>query len=213
MPDNFWGLAGVVLAAYLLGSVPTGYLFGRARGLDIRTVGSGNLGATNVLRVLGIWAGLLVLLADVAKGFLAVFLLPRLTPYPASDFLRVACGLAAVLGHTYSAFLGFKGGKGVATTFGVLLVLAPISTVLVFLALAAVVAATRYVSAGSLTAAVLFPLFVWLIGESGQSDSILVLVLFLSLFMIYFHRANLRRLFEGRENRLGQSVTPGPKDP
>ncbi|NTV52909.1 MAG: glycerol-3-phosphate 1-O-acyltransferase PlsY [Candidatus Firestonebacteria bacterium] len=205
---------GVVLAivgSYILGSIPTGYWYGRLRGIDIRKQGSGNLGATNVLRVLGKTAGVLVLSVDVAKGFLAVALLPHLTPFPGLDYVRVACGLAAVLGHTYTLFLQFKGGKGVATTYGVLLALAPVSTILVFLAFVAVVAFSKYVSLGSLVSAVLFPIFIWLLGESGQGFSILFLALVVGTAVVAKHRSNIRRILDGTENRLGKSAAPGEK--
>ena len=120
----------------------------------------------------------------------------------------MACGLAAVLGHTYTLFLKFKGGKGVATTYGVLLALAPISTILVFMAFAAVVAATRYVSAGSLVSAVLFPLLILVMGESGQSFSILILALLVGAGVILRHRPNIRRILDGTENKLGKPSHP-----
>jgi glycerol-3-phosphate acyltransferase PlsY len=203
-----WSVALAILGSYLLGAIPSGYWFGRLRGIDIRQKGSGNMGATNVLRVLGKPAGILVLVVDVAKGFLAVAWLPHLTPFPGLDYVRVGCGLAAVLGHTYTCFLHFKGGKGVATTYGVLLALAPVSTILVFLIFAAVVAFSKYVSLGSLVSAVLFPIFIWLLGESGQSFSVLALAFLVGVAVVIRHRANIRRILDGTENRLGQPAAP-----
>jgi glycerol-3-phosphate acyltransferase PlsY len=203
-----WSVALAVVGSYLLGSIPTGYWLGRLRGIDIRQQGSGNMGATNVLRVLGTPSGILVLCVDVAKGFLAVSLLPHLTTFPGLDYVRVGCGLAAVLGHTYTCFLRFKGGKGVATTYGVLLALAPVSTILVFLIFAGVVALSKYVSLGSLVTAVLFPIFIWLLGESGQGFSILALAGLVGVAVIWKHRANIRRILDGTENRLGKSAKP-----
>ncbi len=211
---NHWIGAGLaVLGSYLLGSIPTGYWYGRLKGIDIRTKGSGNLGATNVLRVLGTKAGVFVLAVDVLKGLLAVVLLTQLTPFPGSDYLRVACGLAAVLGHTYTVFLKFKGGKGVATTYGVLLALAPISTILVFLILVGVVAMTKYVSAGSIVSAILFPIFIWLLGESGQGFSVLLLALLVGAAVVFKHRSNIKRIMDGTENKLGKvKATEGGTD-
>jgi acyl phosphate:glycerol-3-phosphate acyltransferase len=203
-----------IVASYLLGSVPTGYLAGRARGVDIRTRGSGNLGATNVVRVLGWGLGIAVLLADVAKGVAAAALIPYLTGYAGSDWLRVACGLAAVLGHTFTIFLRFKGGKGVATTYGVFLALATMSTLLVFFVFLIVVAATRYVSLGSLVSAVLFPLLIWAVGEGGRNQATLVLAGVLAVGVFWTHRANLARLLKGTEHKLrGTEDPPGAKRP
>jgi len=207
--NQVWSVVLAILGSYLLGAIPTGYWLGRLRGIDIRQQGSGNMGATNVLRVLGVPAGVLVLCVDVAKGFMAVALLPHLTPFPGLDYVRVGCGLAAVLGHTYTIWLHFKGGKGVATTYGVLLALAPVSTILVFLVFAGVVALSKYVSLGSLVTAVLFPIFIWLLGESGQGFSILALAGVVGVAVIWKHRANIRRILDGTENRLGK---PAAKD-
>jgi glycerol-3-phosphate acyltransferase PlsY len=211
------GVLQVVLAiaaSYLLGSVPSGYLAGRLRGLDIRTHGSGNLGATNVVRVLGWGLGIAVLLADVAKGVAAAALIPYLTAYAGSDWLRVACGLSAVLGHTFTIFLRFKGGKGVATTYGVFLALATMSTLLVFFVFLIVVAATRYVSLGSLVSAALFPLLIWAVGEGGRSQATLVLACVLAVGVFWTHRSNIRRLLEGEEHHLsagtGRAEGKGP---
>jgi acyl phosphate:glycerol-3-phosphate acyltransferase len=208
-----WGVVLALAGSYVLGSIPTGYWVGRLRGVDIRTQGSGNLGATNVLRVLGLPAGILVLGVDVAKGLLAVALLPHLTPFPGLDYVRVGCGLAAVLGHSYTLFLHFKGGKGVATTYGVMLALAPVSTVLVFLVFTGVVALSKYVSLGSLVSAVLFPLLIWLLGESGQGFSVLFLALVVGAAVGWKHRSNIRRILDGTENRLGKSAPPADSDP
>jgi glycerol-3-phosphate acyltransferase PlsY len=198
-----------VLASYLLGSVPSGYLAGRLRGLDIRTRGSGNLGATNVVRVLGWGLGVAVLLADVAKGVAAAALIPYLTGYAGSDWLRVACGLAAVLGHTFTVFLRFRGGKGVATTYGVFLTLATLSTLAVFFVFLVVVAATRYVSLGSLVSAVLFPVLIWAVGEGGRNHATLVLACVLAVGVAWTHRGNITRLLQGREPKLGDASPPG----
>ena len=151
----------VVALAYLLGSVPTGYLVARARGIDIRSVGSGNIGATNVFRILGKRAGAFVLLADALKGALAVLLLPRWLGGEAADERMQAAlvaGVCAVLGHNFTCWLRFKGGKGIATSAGVLAAWAPwpfLATLGVF---GAVLAASRYVSLASIVAAAALPL-------------------------------------------------------
>lgn len=208
MTNGVLVVALAILAGYLLGSVPTGYLAGRLRGIDIRTQGSGNLGATNVVRVLGWGLGVVVLLFDVAKGVAAAVVIPYLTGYAGSDWLRVACGLAAVLGHTFTIFLGFKGGKGVATTYGVFLGLATLPTLLVFFVFLIVVAAGRYVSLGSLVSAVLFPLLIWAMGEGGRDQAVLVLACVLAVGVFWTHRGNLSRLLQGREHKLGESPKP-----
>jgi len=208
-----WLLVVIALiVSYLLGSIPSGYWYGRLRGVDIRTVGSGNIGASNVQRTFGTISGIGVLLVDVGKGFIAAYFLSWFTPYPQSDLMRVGCGVAAICGHTFPLFLNFKGGKGVATTFGVLLGLVPISTIFVFLAFAGVVAVTRYISAGSLVSALLFPILIWWRNESGQFHSILILSVFISLVIIIRHRANIGRILRGEENRLGQRVAFHPKE-
>lgn len=204
MIERMLWILGALLGSYVLGSVPSGYWIGKLRGVDIRSQGSGNMGATNAFRVLGPAAGYLVFLIDAGKGFSAVFLLARLTAYPGSDWIRVGCALAAILGHTYTVFLNFKGGKGVATAFGVFLALAPVSTVLAFLGFLIVVAFSRYISAGSVIAALGFPFLVWVVGESGQSFLILSLALLTSVLILLRHTQNIRRLFHGTENRLGQ---------
>jgi len=204
---NSWlGIIAALVLSYLLGALPTGYLVGRLRGLDIRTLGSGNTGATNVMRTLGLPAGVMVLIIDAAKGFLAVAWVPGLTPYPEFDWLRVACGLAAVLGHTFTLFLKFKGGKGVATTGGVLLALAPMAGVAALLIFACIVALTKTVSAGSLISALLLPPLVWILGEAGQGYSILLMSLLLAVLIIVRHSGNIQRLRNGTEHKIGQRV-------
>lgn len=200
------------LASYLLGSMPVGYLYGRLRGVDIRTVGSRNVGATNVMRTLGTPAGVGVMLLDAAKGFAAAFFLVRITAYPDSDLIRVGCALAVIFGHTFTVFLGFKGGKGVATSLGAFLALAPVATALALAPFALMVTLTKYVSAGSLTAALLFPVLVWAAGEAGQYQAILVLSLVVGLVIILRHRANLGRILRGTENKIGQRIPLSPKD-
>lgn len=200
----------VVLAAYLLGSIPTGFLVARARGVDIRSVGSGNMGATNVFRVLGKGAGIFVLLVDALKGVAGCRLAPwvaswipdgagSISPERAELFL-ICGGVAAILGHNYTCWLGFKGGKGVATTAGVLAALLP----MVFLAalglFAVIFAVTRYVSLASIVAAAALPLLAWFMQAGGVLTGVMAGV---GALAIYKHRSNIRRLREGTENRFG----------
>ncbi len=158
----------VVLGAYLLGSIPAGYLVARAKGIDIRTVGSGNIGATNVFRILGKPAGILVLVFDGLKGFAAckwgADALIRMFAVPAGEgvYLRLMAGLAVVLGHNYTCWLRFKGGKGIATSAGVLAGLVPWALLIILSIWIILFALTRYVSVGSLAASFTLPFATWL---------------------------------------------------
>jgi glycerol-3-phosphate acyltransferase PlsY len=200
----------VALAGYLLGSVPTGYLVAKARGVDIRQVGSGNIGATNALRVLGKPLGILVLLVDALKGALACGGLPRLAAVwgatvPAADpsGLAITAGVAAILGHNYTCWLGFRGGKGIATSAGVLLVLMPWVVLVVFGVWVLAFAVGRWVSLASICAALALPLVIW---GFGHRPLILGLGAFLSALALYRHRANIQRLWAGTESRFGSAA-------
>lgn len=203
MPDLSYLL--VAIAAYLLGSLPTGFLVARAKGIDIRTVGSGNIGATNAMRVLGKPAGIAVLLVDALKGYAACTVLVNvsrqfLTP-PDVELLRIVAGIAAVLGHNYTCWLRFKGGKGIATSAGVYLALAPAA---IGIALAVFVVATlltRYVSVGSIAAAIALPTAVWF---QSNSLTLQIVTTALGLMAILKHRKNIQRLMAGTENRFGK---------
>lgn len=197
-------LLGLLLAAYLLGGIPSAYIAGKSlRGIDIRQHGSGNMGATNVFRVLGPKPGTLVLLADMAKGALAAWLLPRLSPLPLSAWAACLFGLIAVLGHSYTPFLGFKGGKGVATSAGVFLGLAPLATLGALGLFATVFAVTRMVSAGSLLAALALPLLIAAWDEGGGKGSpVLVLSALLALVIWLRHITNIKRILAGTESRF-----------
>jgi len=195
----------ILLAAYLLGSVPFGYLLVRFfRKEDIRAVGSGNIGATNVARSGAKGLGLLTLLLDLAKGFVAVRLAMHLAPgapgYP-SD-LAMAAAVTAVLGHIYPVWLGFKGGKGVASACGVFLAFAPwagVASLTVFILLAWL---TRYVSLASIVAAALIPVFAMLT-VPDRSPAFIAAIVFLALLVIVKHHANIARLLKGTELRMG----------
>lgn len=199
-----------IVIAYFLGSLPTGYLAGRARGIDIRKEGSGNIGATNALRVLGPTLGILVLLIDLAKGVAACYVaiwIPRLWGGSGSELganreliLMLVGGLGAVLGHSFTCWLGFKGGKGVATTGGVFLAVA-LKPALICLAIFVIlVALTRYVSLASITAAICLPVMVYYF---HRDIFLTALTLLVALLVVYRHRANIQRLLKGTELKIG----------
>ena len=196
---------GVGLAvAYLLGSIPAAYLAGRARGVDLRRHGSGNLGATNAWRVLGWKIGLAVYLFDTLKGALPVALLPGLLGMGAGDHTlwRIGFGLAAIVGHVRPVFLaGQGGGKGVATAGGVFAALAPVPLLVAFAAFAVVFLASGYVSLGSLCAALVLPIAV-LVRSGGAVTPVLVVASAVAAFVFWTHRANIGRLRRGEENRF-----------
>ena len=201
-------ITGYIITAivgYLLGSIPTGFLVAKARGVDIRTVGSKNMGATNVFRTLGTGPGILVLFVDAAKGFIAsacaadgvLNVLHVSNPDPQINHL--VGGIAAVLGHNYTCWLNFKGGKGIATTTGVFLALAPVGVSIAIVVWIVAFVATRYVSIASILAALALPLGVWCTQESKAVRTIAII---LGLLAIIKHRANIQRLMNGTENRI-----------
>ena len=190
-------LAGTTILAYLIGGLPFGYWFVRlSSGQDIRKLGSGNIGATNVHRTSGGKAGLIVLLLDILKGFLAVWLTALLT---GGNPVALALSAAAVmLGHCYPLFLGFKGGKAVACFVGAFLYLTPIALACVVVIFVATVFLSKYVSLGSIVGALAFPFLVWLI--SRPPSPVLAASIFASLLVIYRHKANIDRLRHGQEH-------------
>ncbi len=194
------------VAAYVLGSLPTGYWAGlMLKGLDIRRHGSGNMGATNVFRVLGKGPGTMVLLFDMLKGYLAVSWLPALLG-PFGSAWTLAGGLAAVLGHNYTFWLGFKGGKGVATSAGVCFGLAPWATLTTMAVFGVVFSLSRMVSAGSLLASAALPLAMWYHAERGESGAGMGANLYLGLALATFvwvrHIPNIKRILNGTENKF-----------
>lgn len=191
-----------LIAGYLLGSIPTSYLAGRKRGLDLRQHGSGNLGATNTVRVLGWRMGSVVLAADVLKGWFPAFFFINWDGQPYGE-LAAAYGAAAILGHVYPVFVGFRGGKGVATGAGVFLALAPVALGVVLAIWALAVWLTRIVSLASLIAAVAAPLVVLVALGIGAP---FWLALGLMLLVINAHRTNIRRVFSGQEPRLKRNA-------
>ena len=192
-----------LIVAYLVGSIPSAFLAGTAKGVDLRTVGSGNLGATNVFRTLGWKIGLTVYIADCLKGFLPVALLPGVTGATSEIGWRIAYGVAAIAGHVKPVFLlGRGGGKGVATASGVFLALAPMAMLIAMISFAAIVAATGYVSLGSLVSAVVLMCAVAIRGTGGTP--LLITVTLVALFVFWAHRANIDRLRAGTEHRFGK---------
>ena len=197
-----------LLAAYALGSIPAAYLAGKSRGIDLRKHGSGNLGATNVFRVLGPRIGVAVFAFDMLKGALPVLYFWRwVDPSIASPVIvQILCGIAAITGHVRPLWLGFgKGGKGVATAGGVFLALAPVETSLALAAFAVTLLASGYVSLGSLVAATLLP--VLLLIRDGARSPLFVVCAIVAVFVFWTHRANIERLRQGTENRFGKRGT------
>ena len=189
-------IALLVLAAYLIGAFPSSFVVGKlTRGIDLRQHGSGNLGATNAFRVLGWKAATPVFILDIFKGWLPAFVFPRIDGHPAWE-LGLAYGAAAIVGHVFSVYVRFKGGKGVATGAGVFLALAPAAVGITTIVWMTLLFVTGIVSIASISAAIMLPIAVLLI---GSPPLVLALALALSLFVIYAHRANIKRLMRGEE--------------
>lgn len=187
----------VFILSYVLGSVPTGLWLGLAfRHIDIREHGSKNIGATNTLRILGKKWGALALAGDMLKGAIPVLFLARMGN---GAHLPLACGIAAILGHTFSCFLRFRGGKGVATGAGVFLALSPIPALVAAIVFAAVFLATRMVSAGSISAAVVLAATAW---AYEPSLPVQIAATVIALLVVYKHRSNIQRILQGTESRM-----------
>ena len=193
-----------VVLSYLSGSIPFAAIAGRLRGVDLRKQGSGNLGATNVFRVLGWKIGIVVFLLDAAKGALPVHFLPPRIVSPRDPMVwAIACGVAAIVGHVRPIFLKLRrGGKGVATAAGVFFALAPIPLAITFAVFVAVVFATGYVSLGSMISAVLLP--VLLLFTLGARSPLFVVSVVVAAFVFWTHRSNIGRLRRGEEHRFGK---------
>jgi glycerol-3-phosphate acyltransferase PlsY len=208
----------VALGAYLLGSIPFGFLAAKAKGIDIRSVGSGNIGATNAMRVLGKPSGVTVLLLDVLKGYVACGLIPPLiwnwlAPHYSGLFQYfhdtsadnqmkycLLAGICAVLGHNYTCWLKFKGGKGIATTAGVYLALAPWALLVALVVFVLAILLTKYVSVGSILGAIALAATVWIMSPNNLLLGIVTTAL--GALAIYKHKSNIQRLMAGTENRL-----------
>lgn len=192
--------------AYLLGSIPTAVWVGKwFYGLDIRNEGSGNAGATNTIRVLGIKAGIPVILVDVLKGYLAVYLMQYFIPSNLTEdtkiYFQIIAGFLAVIGHVLPVFAGFKGGKGVGTLFGVGIALYPVAVWFPVMMFVAVFMLTGYVSLASMLGAFIFP-FVVIFVRNQENIGLVALSVFVALFVLWTHRKNLHRLVKGEENRF-----------
>ena len=187
----------VVVIAYLLGSIPFGYLIVRRKiGADIRQTGSGGTGATNVSRRAGKTAGILTLLLDAAKGCVAVVIAQVVS---GDDWMVAAAAIAALVGHIFPVWLGFRGGKGVATAVGIFAVLAPIALLCAGVIFLAIVVTTRYVSLGSIIASVLVPVFVWF--QSGLQP-VLTAAIVAAALIVFAHRGNIKRLASRTESQI-----------
>ncbi len=198
-------ILGIVLA-YLLGSVPSAVWLGRSLyGIDVRTQGSGNAGATNTIRVLGAKAGVPVLIFDVFKGWLAVYLagffVPAFFSQNQSDFYLIASAAAAVFGHVFPLFAGFKGGKGIATLLGVGIALYPLAVLVVLGIFILVLIITKYVSLGSISGSVSFP-FIVIFLFNPHSLPLIILAVFVGVFVPLTHRKNISRLRQGTESEF-----------
>ena len=192
-------IAILTIIAYLLGAVPFGLLVAKLHGVDIRSKGSGNIGATNVLRVIGKGWGIFTLVLDALKGFIPAFIFPRLENLDSE--WGVLFGLAAIIGHTFPVYLKFKGGKGVATSAGMLVGVALLPVGVGLLCWIICMAIWRYVSLASIAASIAIAVTVWVV-DKGVVVNIALTVL--SALIIWLHRANIKRLFNGTENRFGK---------
>jgi len=193
-----------IVVAYLVGSIPTAYIFARLfRGVDIRQYGSGNVGATNAFRVIGKVPAIIVLAIDIFKGYVATTFIANsflyIIPATRPELYQVLCGLAAIAGHNWSVFLKFKGGKGVATSAGVVAGLIPKIFWLGFTTWAVAFLLTGYVSVASILASVVIPIFTLVFGESTE---IVVFMSVLCVIIVYKHRSNLKRLRKGEEKKI-----------
>lgn len=194
-----WSVVAIALA-YLLGSVPGGLVLGRLVGVDLRTQGSGNAGATNAVRARGPWFGAAVFAFDATKGVIAVALLPYLNAAGAA-WLAPACAGAVIVGHVYPVWFRFRGGKGFATALGVLLMLSPLGLAVVASVWIMVLVLSGYVSAATLCGALALPIFVAL-ADRGQPAALMMFAVALAVFLFYTHRSNVLRLMRGTEHRF-----------
>ncbi|MBL7149155.1 MAG: glycerol-3-phosphate 1-O-acyltransferase PlsY [Candidatus Cloacimonetes bacterium] len=190
--------------AYLLGSIPTSFLMGKLiKGIDIREYGSGNVGATNALRVLGTKIGIITLLIDIGKGFFAVQIGKLLVSEPSNLFL-IGTGLFGIIGHIFTIFLKFKGGKGVATSAGVFIALSPLPVAIALVVFVVTVWLSKYVSLGSMVAAFVFFLVELIVNVRNRfaNFELLIFIFLLMVFIFIRHKANIKRIIDGNENRI-----------
>ena len=191
--------------AYLLGAIPFGFLISRTRGIDIRTVGSGNIGATNVLRSVGKPWGILTLILDALKGLIPAALFPvlaqKLPGIESPEIMSLTCGCAAIMGHNYPIYLKFKGGKGIATTAGALIGIAPLALLVGLVTFAVTFGISRMVALGSIMAALIIPVAAWFFYRS-EGLLIPIVLTILGALAVWRHRANIGRIVNGTENRI-----------
>ena len=214
-------LLAIITLSYLVGSIPTSIIVSKlARGIDIRDYGSGNAGGTNVMRVLGWKHGVLVIILDALKGVLAVIVVARLfmgnmpfnnaTPFDDFTLVQIIAGIAAVIGHVWTIFAGFKGGKGIATALGMLLMISTVDMLIAVGAFIIVVSVSKYVSLGSIVGAIVVPLAlvvrenIFNVNIQGY-HTILPFIIAVSLLVIFTHRKNVVRLLNGNENKISFS--------
>lgn len=207
-----WKFFAALLAGYLIGGIPFGYLIGKMRGVDVRTVGSKNIGATNVYRTVGHKWGFLAFFCDFLKGFLptlaAVFAVRQAPswfemPDQIVMELGVFVGLACVIGHTLTPYMKFKGGKGVATAFGMLVAQIPWPVLIAFALFVATVWISHYISLGSILAAAFLAVFIWIPTPlCAPTLSLQIVMTLIGIFVIYKHRSNIGRLIKGCENKI-----------
>ncbi len=202
-------IVGIIIS-YLIGGIPFGYLIAVAKGIDIRTQGSGNIGATNVGRVLGKKYGLIIFILDMLKGFIAVFFVPAFVssavniPATTDNLLVILCGFCAVLGHAFPVYLKFKGGKAVATSFGVFIWLVPISIAIAFGVWLLTVIVTRYVSLGSMIGSLSLVVAIVVVVNSPFGDSVYLTLMSaaVAILIIARHTSNIQRIIAGTEKKV-----------
>jgi len=201
-------LLTIIGLSYLLGSFPTSIIFGKLfRGIDIRNYGSGNAGGTNAFRVMGWKIGISVMIIDLAKGLIATVLISQIRIDAISlapVYLQIIAGFSAVIGHIWTIFAGFHGGKGVGTAAGMLIGLYPVAFIVIFIIFLIVLFTTRYVSVSSMTAAVSLPVVLLILDKLGRpyKTPLMVLSIIIAILIIFTHRSNIGRLMAGTENRV-----------
>jgi len=212
MDTNAVRIAAWIAAAYFIGGVPFGFLIGKMRGVDVRTVGSGNIGATNVFRTVGRGWGLIALFLDMLKGFVPTFACRLLCAEP--SWLPLAVGVSCVVGHMLTPYMRFRGGKGVATGAGMLFALVPALTGITFLLFAVVFAMSNYISLGSCVAATFIGAAIWIpvdwLSRGWHDLPQCVLVTVIAAFIVWKHRSNIARLAAGNENKIYLTGAKGP---
>ncbi|MCX6161378.1 MAG: glycerol-3-phosphate 1-O-acyltransferase PlsY [Ignavibacteriae bacterium] len=208
----------LILASYLIGAIPFAFIIGKIfKGVDIRQYGSGNLGSTNAFRTLGIPSGILVQILDVAKGFIVVLFISNLfydnlpfrnvTPFDDFTLIKIIAGVSAIIGHTFSVFVGFKGGKGINTALGMFIALTPVDTSISAGFFILILLSSGYVSLGSIVASFTFPVTMFIRENIFKVEiygykTLIFFSIVVSLFLIYNHRANIKRLLIGTESRF-----------